>query len=229
MEFIEDKLHYKFIPNSLISYSLFTIKDKIFENDIFKKYNAQLQISGEIIINKINDNEIIQKYKLVDETYEEYIQFISEYDNKKDKWIYNIINGITEQENILYKDDIFLIIPNYTWINKDIKYMHILSIPYITSLRCIRSLEENHVKLLNNIKNITLKKIKQHYDLDENKIKMFFHYAPSTYHLHIHFVHIEHPSCDSSSEYSHNLDDVIYNLSIQSNYYQKRILRKRVL
>ena len=74
---------------------------------------------------------------------------------------------------------------------------------------------------------ITLNVIKNQYEISESYIKMFFHYEPYTYHLHIHFVHINNQECRSSVEYSHELNSVIFNLSICSDYYQTAILNKR--
>ena len=241
MNFYDKNNSYHFIPYYEYNISHFSIQNKLFQNAQFCKYNASLTINGELIeekINQENDEELFNKneskkdqslqFQIVQETYDEYLTFLKSYPREKDQWIYNIINGKNEQDQIIFQDDQFILIPNYTWVNKKINYLHLLSFPLDTSLRSLRSLEGNHVPLLKHLKKITLKKIKECYDLDENQIKAFIHYAPSTYHLHIHFVHIYHPNCESSTEYSYFLDDVIYNLSIQSNYYQNHNIRKRV-
>ena len=69
--------------------------------------------------------------------------------------------------------------------------------------------------------------IKQKFNIDEDYIKMFFHYEPSTYHLHIHFVNVAHHDARSSVEYSHELNNVIFNLLICSDYYNIAVLNKR--
>lgn len=58
------------------------------------------------------------------------------------------------------------------------------------------------------------------YGLDENELKMYFPYAPQTYHLHIHFVAISNIEAGSSVEYSYDLDFVIFNLQLCSEYYK---------
>jgi len=235
MEFIEDNKFYKFLPYHEITINHINIEEKVFENDIFEKYKCNLQIEGEVIIcnqaniitNNYNNNN--NKYKIIKETYEEYQKNISLINPEKDKWIYNIIDGFDEQDSILYKDHICIIIPSYTWINKNIEQLHILCIPLDKSLRCLRSLEGKHIELLQYLKNQTIKIIKEQYNIDETQLKVFLHYEPSTYHLHIHFINIEHKICDSSVEYCHTLDNIIYNLSIKNDYYQKIMLNKRVL
>lgn len=102
-----------------------------------------------------------------------------------------------------------------------------LCLPVDKTLRTIRSLNASHISLLEHMKYVTLDVIKTKYEISESYIKMFFHYEPSTYHLHIHFVHINNQECRSSVEYSHELNNVIFNLSICSDYYQRAILNKR--
>lgn len=57
---------------------------------------------------------------------------------------------------------------------------------------------------------------------------MFFHYTPSTFQLHIHFTNINNNSINSSVEYSHELGQVIFNLELDSDYYKKINLIKRI-
>ena len=92
------------------------------------------------------------------------------------------------------------------------------------TLRSIRSLNKSHIQLLEHMKYITLDIIKNNYGIDECYIKMFFHYEPSTYHLHIHFVNIANYDSLSSVEYSHELNSVIFNILICSDYYQLSII-----
>jgi m7GpppX diphosphatase len=77
------------------------------------------------------------------------------------------------------------------------------------------------------MKKVTLETIKNKYGIDECYLKMFFHYEPSTYHLHIHFVNAAYHDARTSVEYSHELNNVIFNLSIYSQYYKVAILNRR--
>jgi hypothetical protein len=149
-------------------------------------------------------------------------------DINKDKWIYNIIDGISEQESILYKDDKCIVIPSYMWNSTDVDKLQILCLPIDKSLRTIRSLEMKHIPLLKHMKQVTCAVIKHKHGLDECYIKHFFHYEPSTYHLHIHFMNIANFEAPSSVEYSHELDSVIFNLMVLSNYYKQIIMNKRI-
>lgn len=225
---------YSFIPNddkwiNSININNINIADE--RNDIYESYNATIQIDGKLII--CNDKSKLKSFckKVIRETYQEYLDFISNYDITKDKWIYNIIDGLEEQNNIIYQDDKIIIIPDYKWnynynCNETTK-LHILTIPKDKKLRSIRSLGSEHIELLNHCQNKTSEIIKIVYKIDSDFLKMYFHYAPSTWHLHIHFAHVENLEINSSVEYCHDLPTVIYNLGLSNDYY-KNILNRRV-
>ena len=93
-------------------------KEQTFSNDVFVKYEASLNnLEGELII--CSDISKVDEFckKVVRETYLEYLDFISKRDFKKEQWVYNILDGIAEQDKILYRDEQIVIAPNYTWAN----------------------------------------------------------------------------------------------------------------
>jgi hypothetical protein len=225
----KENKEYTFIINS--KWIDYAVKgEKTFENDVYKKYNSTINILyGELIeCNDLLKTDTFCK-KLVYETYEDYKEFITKRDFKKEQWIYNIIDGIAEHDKILYNDDKIVIIPNYTWTNdSDLSKMYILTIPTDKTLHSLRDLNENHIELLEYIKIKTLEIIKNTYGFDSDIVKCYIHYAPSTYHLHIHFCLITNIETNSSVEYSHSLTNVITNIKIKNNYYQTVILEKRI-
>jgi m7GpppX diphosphatase len=95
-------------------------------------------------------------------------------------------------------------------------------------LHSIRDLDGTHIELLEFIKTKTLEIIKSTYGFESVVIKMYLHYAPSTYHLHIHFVLVSNTDTNSSCEYSHELSNVIENLKINSDYYKLVVMNKRI-
>ena len=222
-----DNINYKFIPSRLSSTSAIKKNELVLKNDIYEKYNATAEVEGELIVcNDVNQMRHFEK-RLVRETYQDYLKYISKRDMEKDRWIYNIIDGISEQNSILYRDELCVIIPTYTWNGTNLDKLHILCLPIDITLRSIRSLTSHHIHLLKHMKRVTLSVIKEKYGIDEYYIKMFFHYEPSTYHLHIHFVNVLYQDARSSVEYSHELNNVIFNLSICSDYYQRAVLNKK--
>lgn len=225
MQFIKDNNEQTFIPSKLLSFDDIN-KEHIFNNDIYNKYKTTALVEGELIITEKNIN--IPRKKIIKETFKNYLKYLEKHDknSEKDKWIYNIINYISEQDKILYRDEKCIVIPSYIWDSKNIEKLRILCLPIDTSLRCIRSLEFKHIPLLKHMKKVTCSVIKQKYGIDECYLKKFFHYEPSTYHLHIHFSIITDKEVNSSVEYSHDLDTVIFNLFICPDYYKRIHLNK---
>jgi diadenosine tetraphosphate (Ap4A) HIT family hydrolase len=224
----EKKSIYSFKPES-DWFKKLEKQDLIMSNDVFTKFKAVINnLSGELIV--CSDLKKIDSFakKIVPETYQEYLKIISERDFKKEQWVYNIFDGKDEQDKILYRQDLFLIIPTYTWDGNDLNKLHLLTFPIDKSLHTLRDLTGKHIELLINIKIKTLEIIKCIYGFDSDLIKMFIHYKPSTYQLHIHFVLITNTDTNSSVEYSHDLNMVIEILKIKSDFYQTTIINKRI-
>jgi len=223
-----DNVNYKFIPSNVHSIDKTMKTKKIMENDVYEKYEATATVDGELIICKDVTQMKQHVKKIVQEDYETYLQTLEKRDPKKDIWIYNIIDGISEQESILYRDDNCIVFINYFWDGKDVDKLQLLCMPLDKNLRCIRSLDTSHIYLLEHMKQVTLQVIREKYGLEEKYIKMYFHYEPSTYHLHIHFVNTTSNQLHSSVEYSHELNSVIFNLKMNSDYYKIAKLNIRV-
>ena len=174
MEIYYDNKKYSFIPNKINLIENIQIKNLLMKNDIFEKYDASINLEGQYIICDDKSQIKIFSKKIIKETYSDYINLINNYDSKKDKWIYNIIDGISEQDNIIFKDNQFLLIPSYTW-DKTTNNLHLLSIPFNKSIRCIRDLNSTHIELLKYMKIKSLEIIKNNFNLDETELKIFFH------------------------------------------------------
>lgn len=233
MDWTEGIIKKKIIPNKVINWSTDSIKiiNTTLKNDLYEKHQVEVLVQGEMLVcNDLTKMKIYNK-KVSKETYQEYLDKIATRDLAKDQWVYNILDGVSEQSDIIYQDDLCICIPSYTWSGKaepnDLTKLHILCFPRDKSLRCIRSLDSTHVDLLTHMKAKSVEIIKSKYGLEQPDLKMFFHYDPSTYHLHIHFVNVEHTEINSSVEYSHDLDLVIFNLGLDSDYYKKIYLNTR--
>jgi len=223
-----DNVNYKFIPHKVDNIEKTMKVKKTMENDIYEKYEATAIVDGELIICKDASSMKQRVKKLVQEDYETYLQTLEKRDPKKDIWIYNILDGISEQESVLYRDDNCVVFINYFWDGKDIDKLQLLCMPTNKNLRSIRSLDTSHLLLLEHMKTVTLNVIREKYSLETGDIKMYFHYEPSTYHLHIHFVNIIANQLHSSVEYSHELNNVMFNLKMMSDYYKIALLNIRV-
>ena len=229
MNLTEGIVQKKIIANKVLDWNTIKIVGTTLKNDLYEKHQVEVLVQGEMLIcNDISKMKVYSK-KIKKETYTQYLIKIASRDLTKDQWIYNILDGLSEQSEIIYQDTQCICIPSYTWSGKtdEINKLHVLCFPRDKAIRCIRSLDSSHIGLLTHMKKKTLEVIKSTYNLDESDLKMFFHYDPSTYHLHIHFINVEHTETNSSVEYSHELDSVIFNLGMDSDYYKKISLNTR--
>lgn len=201
------------------------IYDCVMKNDTHEKYTAVAPIRGELILCNVTKPPKHPKLKvLAKETYEDYLSTLATRNHSKDQWIYNILDGTSEQESVLYRDDTCVVFLTYLWNGVNLEKLHVLSMPTDRSLRCLRSLTGEHVALLEHMKTVTLQVIEQKYGLTEKHLKMYFHHDPSTYHLHFHTANIANLTSGSSIEYCHELNSVIFNLSVCPDYYQRAVL-----
>ena len=82
---------------------------------------------------------------------------------------------------------------------------------------------EQQLALLKNLRDASLAKINDLYEVGSDQLRVYLHYQPSFYHLHVHFVHVNNELLGASMAVgrAHLLDDVIHNLEITSDYYKK--------
>jgi m7GpppX diphosphatase len=173
----------------------------------------------------------IEKYQkksliLVNESYQDYLQKVIPFVDSEVKWIQNIISHQSEQERILCEDKDFVFLPDAKWDGENVNSLYYLAIVKDNSLRSIRDLNEKHISLLEKIKKICVNKIQECHQIPENQIKSYFHYPPSFWHLHIHFNIIENFQFGSMCFIGHSLTNVINNIKLIPDYYQKADIEK---
>lgn len=223
----EIDIRYTFIP-SPIDINQIEKTAIIQSNDVFAKFAVKANVTGELIV--CSDLNALSKFnkKIVKETFEEYLEIKATRDQKKDQWIHNIIDGISEQQDIILRDPDFILIPSYTWDKKNLEQLHVLAILTDKSLSTIRDLTAEHIPILQKIIDVGLETIEWTWPVERDSIKMFIHYTPSAFQLHVHFANTNNNSIDSSVEYSHELSQVMFNLGIKSDYYKELVMCKRV-
>ena len=141
--------------------------------------------------------------------------------NQNLDWIDNILERKAEQERILYEDDDFVLLPDLKWDVKDLDNLYCLAIVKDKSLKCIRELNNTHLDLLEDIYNKGLLIIKNHYGVAEQELRVYFHYPPTFYHLHIHFNLIKNNLSRTSIDDAISLISVMNNIKFVPDYYQK--------
>lgn len=85
----------------------------------------------------------------------------------------------------------------------------------------LRDLTDEHLPLLEYIYNDGRKIISEKYSIPIKELRVFIHYQPSFYHFHVHFNHIKDQRGGFQCERAHPLSNVIENIRLIPNYYQK--------
>jgi m7GpppX diphosphatase len=106
--------------------------------------------------------------------------------------------------------------------------LYLLVIFVDEGLHSIRDLRGCHINLLKNCEKEVNKILASQFGLDEGTCRMFFHYPPTFYQLHVHVTNLRCQAANALVERAHLLQNVINNLEVDSNYYCKVSLMKTV-
>jgi len=63
-------------------------------------------------------------------------------------------------------------------------------------LKTVRDLKQEHLPMLKAIRDESLDAIEKKFNVSRQKILSFFHYQPTFFHLHVHFVHVDRTARD---------------------------------
>ena len=214
------KYYFNDIPTKII--------DKVlsYQNDTYYQYKANCLVET-TIIECLVDKPKLNNLKI--ESYDEYIKLNVEGTDKK--WIYNIIDHLSESDEILFENNNIIIIPDYKWSGaksalyaeeKNLDSFHVLCIFKDKSLFSIRELTQTHIPLLEEAIEYGCQTLKEKYGINKENLIMYFHYHPSVWQLHLHYMIINN---DNTSSYSlpraHSINSVIQNIKMDSDYYKK--------
>jgi len=155
------------------------------------------------------------------ESYYEYLLFRKKIDRSGSSWVRDILESVREVENVIYRDAEFVIVENIKWHDKEnINNLACLGLVKREDLLCLRDLNKEHLPLLKNLlRGVEI--VSAHYKIAGDQIRTFIHYRPSTWHLHIHYVNIHTANVGNMIESSHLLQNVIHNITLDSDYYKK--------
>lgn len=159
---------------------------------------------------------------MIKETPEYYHKVVLPNAIKMDKtWIYAILNGIAEVDRIIYQDENFVLLKDIKWNGDKLNEIHLLALPRRKDLLSIRDLDGSNIDLIEQIDKISRNVIESVYNLNNDRIRSYFHYYPSYWHLHVHFDTYEQSTSSDSVDFCRSLHDVVENVKIDPNYYKK--------
>ncbi|XP_015929007.1 m7GpppX diphosphatase [Parasteatoda tepidariorum] len=140
------------------------------------------------------------------------------------QWVYNILEHKSESERITFEDsdkDLgFILIPDLKWNDVKKGSIYLLAMCHTKNIKSLRDLTVSHLPLLNNIKTKGLEAISKKYSIVPEKLRIYLHYQPSYYHLHVHFTSADTDVPGNQFNRAHLLDTVINNIELSASYYQ---------
>ncbi|KAJ0002627.1 hypothetical protein NQD34_007776 [Periophthalmus magnuspinnatus] len=209
------------------------------KNDIYSTY----QLQAPAHLNEIKTTVVfpatqkhIQKYQrqesfLLEETAEDYFSITLPYIQEQHfsvQWVYNILEKKAESERILFEDTDpktgFVLLPDFKWNQKQVDDLYLIAISHLRDIKSLRDLTSEHLPLLQNILLKGQDLILSTFGLPRSKLRVYLHYQPSYYHLHVHFTHLGFDALGSGVERAHLIQDVIQNIQINPRFYQTRTL-----
>ncbi|KAH7394958.1 HIT-like domain-containing protein [Phaeosphaeria sp. MPI-PUGE-AT-0046c] len=140
-----------------------------------------------------------QGLRIVTETPEIYARYVRPYMlRQREKgalnWVFNIIEGRTEQEDVMYResgDEGFLLLPDLNWDRKTMGSLHLLGIVERRDIWSVRDLKKANVEWLKHMREKMLEATVGLYPgIEKDELKLYVHYQPTYYHFHIHIVHV---------------------------------------
>ena len=162
-----------------------------------------------------------QGLRVVTETPEIYKNYVRPYMQlQREKgalnWVYNIIEGRTEQEDVMYREhgeEGFLILPDLNWDRKTLGSLHLLGIVERRDIWSVRDLDKSMVDWVKHMREkMTEATVKLYPEVEKDQLKLYVHCElpiahshikfscrlatnhtldqPTYYHFHIHIVHV---------------------------------------
>ncbi|ORX76385.1 HIT-like protein [Anaeromyces robustus] len=177
----------------------------------------------------------IKKYSeqprvIINETPEQYknvvVPYIESLPPERTAWVENILEGRQEADSLIFNDKDpetgFIIVPDSKW-DRTLNTLYVQCIVRKRGIRSVRDLRRKHLPLLKKVYETAISLVPKVYSTETEKItadqlKIYFHYQPSYYHLHIHITHI---NVEGVGLY---LRDVIDNITMDDEFYAKKTI-----
>tara|TARA_B110000908_G_scaffold122496_1_gene143666 strand:- start:459 stop:1301 length:843 start_codon:yes stop_codon:yes gene_type:complete len=191
------------------------LKDLVIENLDIHQIAKFISNPTDVQNNKLN-------YIIKKESYQDYKKNIKPYIKsiykENTNWIWEIIKGNREKENILYQDNDVIILKDLSMTDNNNFY--IIGFP-IKKITCLREITKADLPVLDKLVTIMNNLAKTIGGFDPQNLYNFFHYHPSFYHLHLHCTFINNLNITGKFLRYHIYDIVKNNLLKNKNYYKK--------
>jgi len=205
------------------------------QNDIYYSFRGCATNELKVDVVFPANEKSIEKYrwqnrKIVRETLDDYktktLLYIKSLPPSRIEWVLNILDGKKEQEDVLFRDphptEGFILLPDFKWNKVDTSALYFLAITNARGIYSVRDLTTEHLGMLKNLKEKSIRAVSEKYGVQGDQLRLYFHYLPSFYHLHVHVTHIQYTPPGNGIHIGKAilLDDVISNISLLPSYYQ---------
>lgn len=210
--------------------------EKEFVNDIYGNFNCTVdpalnQLKVTIIYPAAEKHIVkysVQNRYLIEETADLYKSVTLphlEQGQLSLEWLYNVLEHRKEKERIVFEDPCnengFVLLPDLKWDGKTVEQLYLLALVRRRDIRSLRDLTAEHLPLLRNVQSRGIAAIKERYGIGASELRIYLHYQPTFYHLHMHFAYLRHDPPGINCEKAHLLSTVISNIELLSDYYQR--------
>ncbi|XP_055437185.1 m7GpppX diphosphatase isoform X2 [Bubalus kerabau] len=144
------------------------------------------------------------------------------------QWVYNILDKKAEADRIVFENpdpsDGFVLIPDLKWNQQQLDDLYLIAICHRRGIKSLRDLTPEHLPLLRNILREGQEAILRRFRVAADRLRVYLHYLPSYYHLHVHFTALGFDAPGAGVERAHLLAEVIDNLEQDPEHYRRRTL-----
>lgn len=172
-----------------------------------------------------------QEMHLINETADDYKNITAPYLQSQSfsiQWVYNILEKKAEADRIIHEHpdpkNGFILIPDFKWNQKQVDDLYAIAIAHRREVKSLRDLTAEHLPMLQTILQEGQMAIFKRYNVPKSSLRIYLHYQPSYYHLHVHFTAVGYDAPGTNVERAHLLSSVIENLQLDPEYYQKQTL-----
>ena len=197
-------------------------------NDVYATYRLRppphLAFTGVVadVVYPCTDAHIakaeVQTEVLVRETPEVYarvtLPFIEAFPPARLQWVRNILAKTAEADRLIFEDPDpesgFMLHPDMKWDGTTVANLYCVAIVHDGRLRTIRDLRgPAHADMLEGLRTKVAAVVLERFGLPADRLRMYLHYQPSYYHLHVHVTHVQFDAGGQRAGRAHLLEDVI--------------------
>lgn len=212
-----------------------------FCNDIYSKYVGRpapelSQVTVDVIYpatEKHVQKHRAQKRQMVVETPELYervvLPYIQAVPPARMQWVYNVLERKKEVERLIFEDPDprvgFMLHPDLKWDQAQVEHLYCLALVHRRDLPCLRALTAEELPLLENVRDKGCQAIQERFGVPRSALRVFLHYQPSYYHLHVHFAHVSNVGAGAVAGKAVLLDEVVDTIkTFGSDAYRRKTL-----